>query len=358
MDTIPIFRPDMGDKEISNVTEVMKSGWIGLGPKTAEFEQKFAKFVGAKYAVGLNSATAALDLAVKAHDIKDGEVIVPALTFISTALAAVYNNNKVVFADINEDTLCIDWEDVKRKITPKTKAVIPVHYSGTYAGSDDEVYANPNITIIEDCAHAVGTKKVGLNTSCWSFHAVKNLATGDGGMITTNDKDIYEKLLPMRWCGIDKSTWDRSQKKYGWDYSIDTIGYKCHMNDLVAAIGLAQLERIDEMNNIRKLRVMEYIEELRDIKWMRLPKYSKNSSWHMMVARLDLDDRDSFIDYMLAHGISIGVHYKPLNTYKMFPNVKLPVTDRVWKELVTLPLFPSLSNEQFDYIIQTIRKYK
>lgn len=352
MEVIPIFRPDYGEKEIANITAVMKSGWVGLGPKTEEFEKKFAQRVGVKYAVGMNSATSALDLAIKAYDIKDAEVIVPALTFISTALAPLYNGNKIVFADINEETLCIDWEDVKRKITKKTKAVMPVWYGGRYA----EPPVLDGITIVEDCAHASGAKGAGSkNTACWSFHAVKNLATGDGGMITTNDEEIYKKLLPMRWCGIDKSTWERSNKKYGWDYAIDTIGYKCHMNDMTAAIGLAQLERLDELNNKRKLRVLQYLYELSGIASIRLPLYDNNSSWHMMVIRIK--NRDSFIDYMLAHGISVGVHYKPLNTYKMFPNTKLPITDKVWKELVTLPLFPSMTDEQFDYIVETMKKF-
>jgi perosamine synthetase len=334
----------------------MKSGWIGLGPKVEEFEKKFAEKVGVKYAVAVNSATAALDLAVKAHNIKNGEVIVPALTFISTALAPLYNGNKIVFADIDEEKLCIDWEDVASKITKNTKAIIPVWYAGRYEDYPTH-FPYGNLTVIEDCAHASGTKRAGTkNTACWSFHAVKNLATGDGGMITTNDEEIYKKLIPMRWCGIDKSTWERSNKKYGWDYAIDTIGYKCHMNDITAAIGLAQLERLDEMNDKRKLLVLQYIHELRDISWLRLPQYDNRSSWHMFVGRIK-EKRDSFIDYMLAHGISVGVHYKPLNTYPMFPKTKLPVTDRVWKELVTLPLFPSMTDEQFEYIVKTIKKF-
>lgn len=358
MEVIPIFRPDMGEKEIEYVTDVMKSGWIGLGPKTAEFEKKFAAFVGAKYAVALNSATAALDLAVKAYNIHDAEVIVPALTFISTALAPLYNGNKVVFADIDEETLCIDWNDVKRKINKKTRLIIPVWYGGTVVEPPmlDDIYSpNYNIEIIEDAAHATGNKMAGKSTTCWSFHAVKNLATGDGGMVTTNSEEVYKRLLPMRWCGIDKSTWERSNKKYGWDYSIDSVGYKSHMNDIAAAIGLAQLERIDELNDKRKLRVLQYLSELRGLSWLQLPRWNKKSSWHMFVVRTER--RDEFIDYLLAHGISAGVHYKPLNQYSIFPRAELPVTDRVWKTLVTLPLFPSMTNEQFEHIVTTIKRF-
>ena len=230
---IPIFKPSVSQLEIDNVTEVLKSGWWGMGPKVAEFEKKFAERVGTKYAVAVDSCTNALHLALAAHDIKDGEVIIPALTFVSTGLAGLYNNCKIVFADIDEETLCIDWGDVFDKTTAHTQAVIPVHYGGQNANQYTNGWGG---LIIEDAAHAMGNILVGKNTACWSFHAVKNLATGDGGMITTNNEDIRDKLLALRWCGIDKSTWERSEKKYGWDYDIETIGYKAHMNDITSSI--------------------------------------------------------------------------------------------------------------------------
>lgn len=351
---IPLFRPSCSDSELQCVSDVLRSGWWGLGNKTAEFEKKFAEFVGSKYAVGVNSATTALDLTLKASNITSGEVIVPALAFVSTGLVVLYNKCKVVFADVDERTLCIDWNDVKNKTTKNTVAVIPVHYSGASSGIPDDMHQR--IKIIEDCAHACGNKTVGRYTSCWSFHAVKNLAAGDGGMITTNDKQLYERLLPMRWCGIDKSTWERSEKKYGWDYSIETMGYKSHMNDITASIGLAQLGRLNELNNRRRLRVLQYLHDLGDLSWLKLPRYDRDSAWHMFVVRTET--RDKFIDYLLDHGISAGVHYKPLNTYPLFPSVKLPVTDRVWKTLVTLPLFPDMTDEEYDYIILTIREYR
>ena len=352
---IPIFKPSVSQLEIDNVTEVLKSGWWGMGPKVAEFEKKFAERVGVKYAVAVDSCTNALHLALAAHDIKDGEIIIPALTFVSTGLAGLYNNCKIVFADIDEKTLCIDWDDVIKKITDKTRAVIPVHYGGSYAGTLYNIPTIEDCAQIEDCAHAMGNKLVGKNTACWSFHAVKNLATGDGGMVTTNDEDTRDKLLALRWCGINKSTWERSEKKYGWDYDIETIGYKAHMNDITAAIGLAQLERLDDLNNRRKLRVLQYLHELQGLKWLTLPKYDSKSSWHLFVIRLE--KRDKFIDYMLAHGVSVGVHYKPLNTYSIFPQTKLPVTDRIWKTLVTLPLFPDMTDEEFNHIVTTIKQY-
>jgi len=368
---IPLFKPSVSQLEIDSVTNVLKSGWWGMGPKTQEFEKKFAEYVGAKYAVALNSATAALDLSLKVHHIGRAiqgkpQVIIPALTFVSDGLAALYNECEVVFADIDEKTLCIDWADVNKKASRQTKAIIPVHYGGKSAQpevvtvSEDAMgVSQAEVPIIEDAAHAAGNRTVAkYNMACWSFHAVKNLATGDGGMITTNDDRMYKQLLSLRWCGIDKSTWERSQKKYGWDYSISGVGYKYHMNDITAALGLAQLERLDDLNNKRKLRVLQYLYELNGLKWLTLPEYDKDSSWHMFTVRIAADKRDVFIDYLLAHGISAGVHYKPLNTYtQLFPATKLPVTDRVWKTLVTLPLYPDMTDDEFTEIVDAIKKF-
>lgn len=363
MSVIPLLKPSCSQEEIDRVTEVLKSGWWGLGGVTEQFEKEFAEKIGVKYAVAIDNCTDALELALRVHGIEEGdEVIVPALTFASTALVALHLGCKIVFADIDEKTLCIDWDDVIRKITPRTKAIVPVHYGGNSAFDKERFISyqeNPRITIIEDCAHACGNPTVAKHrTSCWSFHAVKNLATGDGGMITTNDEEIYKKLLPMRWCGIDRSTWERSQKKYGWDYDIETIGYKAHMNDITAAIGLAQLHRLDEMNKKRKELVGGYRRNLYDLDWITLPKQDENSSNHLFVVRVAAEDRNRFIDHMLAHGVSAGVHYKPLNTYPIFPSTPLPITDRVWQTLVTLPLFNDMTDEEFVKIIETIRSFK
>lgn len=357
---IPLLKPSVSDKEIQYITETLKSGWWGLGPKTEEFEKKFAESVGVRYAVGVNSATAALDLAMKAHGITDGEIIVPALTFVSTGLVGLYNGCKVVFADVKED-LNIDWDDVRKKVTPKTKAIIPVHYSGRYTKTpiwvNDAMHQLPMPLIIEDAAHASGNPLVGkLHTACWSFHAVKNLATGDGGMVTTNDPVIYDKLMKLRWVGISKTTWERAQKKYGWDYDISNVGYKSHMNDLTASLGLAQLERLEDMNNKRKVLVFRYLHELKDIKWLKLPEYDPYSSWHLFVVQVD-GDRDKFIDHMLAKGVSAGVHYKPLTEYDIFDRIPLPVTDRIWKKIVTLPLFADMTDVEFIQIISAIKSY-
>lgn len=365
---IPVFRPSCTKKELDNVIEVLKSGWWGLGPRTAEFEEQFAKFVEAKYAVGLNSATAALELSIRALNISGGEIITPALTFVSTALVGLYNDCKIVFADVEEDTLCMDPKDVARKITENTKAIIVVHYGGHPVDLDKFHFVNPKtklpIPIIEDCAHAAGGyykgKHVGTfgECGCFSFHAVKNLAMADGGMIVVNEEKLYKKLLPLRWCGIDKSTWERSGKKYSWDYVINSVGYKMHMNDIMAAIGLAQLSRLEKMNERRRQIRKLYDKGLADIKWLRLPveKEWARSSWHLYVIRCE--KREELMDWLASHQITTTGHYKPLYLYPIFKNRHdTPVTEKEWKKIIVLPMYADLTNPQVEYIIDTIKKF-
>jgi len=349
---IPLFRPSCTDAEISAVTDVLRSGWWGMGPKTAEFEVAFAARVGARHAVAVNSCTAALQLACEAMGVAGGTVIMPALTFASTALAVMHAGGLPVFADIDPVSLCVDWRDVARKTTVHTRAVIPVWYGGMVTG------AATALPVIEDCAHACGSVGAGEQgqVACWSFQAVKNLATGDGGMITTNDGELAAKLRRLRWCGIDRSTWDRDQGRYGWEYDIREPGHKMHMNDLTAALGLAQLERLDEMNEARRLRVRQYLEAFKDTAWMQLPAYWEGSSWHLFCVRVA--GRDRFVSHMTSAGVSAGVHYKPLNTYPLFDTSPLPVTDRVWREIVTLPLYPDMTDADLARVVETAKAFR
>jgi len=258
---IQVFKPCMDHEEISAVAEVLRSGWIGLGPKTAEFEREFARFVGAKYCVGLNSCTAALDMALKLLGVRNSdEVIVPTMTFVSTAHVVAYNLAKPIFVDVDESTLSLDIEDVKRKVTVNTKAVIPVHFAGRPIEFDRLAEAVPGIPIVEDAAHAAGALYRGRRCGslgaigCFSFHAIKNLAMGDGGAITLNDESYCNRAKRLRWLGIDKSTWDRTEvdKSYWWQYMVDEIGLKCHMNDIAASIGLVQLRKLEALNGRRR----------------------------------------------------------------------------------------------------------
>ena len=362
---LPIFLPNYDSREIEAVTKVLKSGWIGLGPKTAEFENRFAEYIGTKYAVAVNSATAALHLALLAAGIgENDEVILPALTFVSTAHAILYVGAKPVFADIESDTLNISCEDVVKKVTKKTKAIIPVHYGGFPCDMKRlrKIARENSLVIIEDAAHACGSiyegKKIGSMSpfTCFSFHAVKNLATGDGGMITTNNKKYAEHLRRLRWVGITKGTWDRleevskrgrnSYRGYGWYYEVKELGYKYHMNDISAALGLVQLEKLDKANQKRRMLAKRYTEYLSNILGIQCPIVHERvvSAQHNYVIRTD--HRDELNLYLRKHKLSTGVHYMPIHLHplyqKKYPSYKLPITEFVRTKLLTLPLYTQL----------------
>ncbi len=367
---IPIFKPSYGKEEMDALKEVLSSGWVGLGPKTREFEEKFAAYIGTKYAVALNSCTAALHLALKVTGVEKKEVITTPVTFISTNHAILYNDAVPVFADVEEDTVNINPAEIEKNITKDTKAVITVHYGGHACDMDPirKLAEKHNLVIIEDAAHACGGeykgRKVGSlgDIACFSFHAVKNLATGEGGMITTNDKVLYERLKKLRWLGISKDTWERDKldKKYSWQYDVEEVGFKYHMNDIPAVIGLVQLNKLDSMNRKRKEKADYYRRSLDTLDWLELPvekDYAK-SAWHNYVIKTKT--RDELNVFLQEKGISTGVHYIPNHYYKMYKACRAdcPAVDKIWQKLLTLPLYPDLTEKQLDFIIKNIREFK
>lgn len=380
---IQVFRPSFGQEEIDAVAEVLKSGWLGLGPKTAEFEEKFAAYCGAKYAVALNSCTAALHLSLVAFGIKEGdEVLVSPMTFVSTVHAVIYVGATPVFVDVEPDTLCMSVEDIKRKVTPRTRAVIPVHYGGHPCEMDEimQIARQNNLIVIEDAAHACGAeykgRKVGSigDTTCFSFHAVKNLATGDGGMVTTNHLEIVNLLRRLRWVGIDKDTWERTEhgimelglgiqkySAYDWYYEIHELGYKCHMNDINAALGLVQLKKLDSTNEKRRALARQYDKAFQDVGWVSVPveRCSVKSAYHNYVIKTPY--RDELNRHLKTKRIASGVHYVPIHLqpyYKKICNAHVPVAEDVWRRILTLPLYPDLSDDDMEYVISSILGFK
>jgi len=365
---IPVFKPNYDSREIKAITEVLKSGWIGLGPKTQDFEKRFAKYIGVKYAVALNSCTAALHLALMVCDIKDKEVITTPMTFVSTNHAILYNCGIPVFVDIYPDTLNINAELVIKNVTAKTKAIICVHYGGHPCFMDPilKIADKYGIPVIEDAAHACGSmyknKKIGSlgKMGCFSFHAVKNLATGDGGMITTNDKKLYDKLIKLRWLGITKDTWSRGSKnKYSWHYDVTELGYKYHMNDLQAALGLVQLEKLEKANCRRNELAGLYNKGLDCVGDMELPvvkNYAKTARHNYVIKTKYRDELNAFLK---KSGVSTGVHYIPNNSYKMYRKYRnrTPVCENIWKRLLTLPIYPDMKNKDSEYVIGLIKKF-
>jgi perosamine synthetase len=367
---IQLFKPKISDAAIQSVEETLKSGWIGLGPKVEQFEQDFCNYIGCKHAVGLNSATSGLHLAMILTGIEDGdEVITTPLTFVSTNHAILYQNAIPVFVDVEYDTLNIDATKIEEQITNKTKAIICVHYGG-YPCDMDKIYdiaSNYNLIVIEDCAHAMGAEykgdKIGAcsQIAVYSFHAVKNLPMGDGGMIAINDAELYEKLKKLRWMGINKDTYSRRTSMenlslYSWQYNVEAVGYKYHMNDISAAIGIEQLKLLDLENQRREEIAQYYTQELSGI--VELPQIFSNdrkSSYH--IYHIKSEKRNYLHQQLKNRNIGTGVHYIPNHLYDMYESYykNLPVTENVWKKILSLPMHLFLSDSNVERVVHEMK---
>ena len=357
MPLIPVLQPHADQKIIDEMTKVLKSGWWGAGPITKQAEEEFAKYVGAKYAIGCNSGTAALDLCLKAYEIKGGELITTPMTFVADAIVGEWNDMDVTFADIDKTTLCLDPESVV--ITKDTKAIITVDSHGRLADIKG-LREKFNGLIIEDAAHAMFTPGAGkyADITMWSFQAVKSLPAGDGGMITTNDEETYKKLRTLTWLGVEKSTYDRAGKaKYSWDYDItQSKGTKSYMNDLTAVIVLNQLPRLEEMTAKRRAIQSRYNEAFRNMKQIRIPDYSHTVQYYTMKCK----NRNHLSDYLSKKGIATSVHFKPLYEMTYWKKAKkrpLPACDSIWRQLLTLPVFYDLKWEQTEFIIRSVKEF-
>jgi perosamine synthetase len=303
-------------------------------------------------------------------NIQGKEVITTPMTFVSTNHSILYNGGTPLFCDIEEDTLNIDTEKIEKLVNSKTAAIVVVHYGGHACDMDKvlQIAKKYDLRIIEDCAHACGGKYKGqkLGTfgdlACFSFHAVKNLATGEGGMVTTDDEEFDAQLRKLRWLGISSDTFTREEKdtkKYSWYYEVEEIGFKYHMHDITAAIGLVQLKKLEKMNRRREEIVKRYNAGLKDIAWLRTPvvKDYASPSYHNYVIKTEY--RDELNDYLKAKGISTGVHYVPNHHFRMYKKFKadVPVCDSVWKKILTLPLYPDLKGKEIDMIIEEVRRF-
>jgi len=355
---IKLFDPAIDEREVKNAVKTLMSGFWASGAgggQVQEFEKNFKKFINSKSCVSVNSGTAALHLAATLCDIKGKEVILPSLSFVSTAHAIMYNGGIPVFVYVDPHTLCIDPEEIKKKISKKTRCIIPVHFGGMPADIKKiQKLSNSNIMIIEDAAHACGSefngKKIGSHGDfvCFSFHPVKNLAMPTGGLISINShnyKKITEDLKSKRWCGI-------SNRKYA-DYDVDKIGWNFYMNELSAAIGLVQLQKIKKMNNKRKSIAKIYDKELNASK--KIP-FTSTCVYHLYW--ICVRDRKIFRKKLLEKGIETGTHYKPIHQMSLYKkSVKLPLTEKIAKEIVTIPIHPNLTESQIDYIVKTVNRF-
>jgi len=360
MKKIPVLKPTPRPSDHELVGEVIDSSWWGKGPKVEELEKKFAKRVGKKYATAVSSGTAALDMALKAYGIRDGEVIVPTMTFTSTAAVAYYQENlRARLVDIREDDLNIDLDNLE--IREDTKAIIPVTMAGNTVSGLEGLRKKFKGLIIEDCAHAVFNTEVGKysDVQCWSFQAVKTCPAGDGGMLTYDDPKIHERLKELTWMGIKETTYDRSKGTYNYDYDIKTLGYKTYMNDLTAALVLSQMQHVDRKNSWRRHIVARYFKDMFGMQCHVLFSPTVQSA---ILSVEDEKDRDGLIDYLKDKGIMTSVHYKPLHKMtfykeKLEKGQTFPVADKIWKKLISFPCHDDVTEEDIDYIIKCTNKY-
>lgn len=382
---IPLFRPGFDKEVLKALAATFESGWLGAGPRVAEFEEKFAGWVGAEFAVAVTSGTAALHLACLAIDLKQGdEVLVPSLTFVSTAHAPGFCGATPVFVDVDEETCTLDVEDLRRKITPRSRAIIPVHYGGTPCRMDQirQIAEDAGLSIIEDAAHACGAvyeqNRIGScshsRMSCFSFNALKNLSTGDGGMITTDSELDMQLLKRLRWMGIQKDTFERMApsdttgttgpgrpETYRWFYEVTELGYKYLMNDVTATIGIAQLAKLPETHARREKMAAQYRKGLAEISWLRLPpeiSYGR-SAWHLFPIRTAW--RNQLQDHLKSCHIATSVHYYPLHLQAYYRKPggsgSLPVSEQLANELLSIPFHPNLRDGEVGEVIEAIRAF-
>lgn len=357
---IPVLRPVGGDEEVQAIKEVIESGWWGKGPKVAEFEKKFAEMVGHKYAIALTSNTHGQDLILKALNLTECDVISPTMSFMTTGIVPMWNNCSSTLCDIDRRTLNINPEDVRKYLKKDTKAIIAVNMAGI-PSDIDAIRKFYDGVIIEDCAHSCYTKGAGKkgDVAVWSFQAVKTMPCGDGGMITTDDEDLYEKLKPLTWCGIRESTYDRVTKNkikpgYSWDYVVDVLGYKAYMIDIMATICLVQMKKLEKNLEIRRHIQKRYNEELKG--YIEAPEYSDTVQYYC--SRVPKEDRGPLMDYLASKKIHTSVHFKPLHKHPILKQYRdFPVADDEWLKLLSLPCQPNLTDADIDYIIYWVKEY-
>ena len=375
MRNIRLFKPCVGEDELKAVEGCMERSWLGLGPKVAEFEQAFLEYLGEPGGtVALNSATAALHLSLSSLNLAPGdEVLVPNITFISSALAVSYCSLQPVFVDVDE-SLTISVEDMKRKITEKTKAVVIVHLGGQPCDIPSilDIAKQYDLKVIEDCANCTGGsfqgQKLGTfgDFGCYSFEEKKNMTTGDGGLIFSRHQPLIDSIKKVRWCGIDRDTWRRLKQQdediddpYHWYYEVSNVGYKYNMNDLAASIGLVQLKKLDWMNRQREILIDRYVNGLKGLSAIKPAfPYELNSSGYWLFA-VRTEPRNELITHLKKCGVSTGVHFMPMTQHPLYETVahETPYADRVWKELITLPLYPELADSDVDYVVAAIREF-
>lgn len=370
---IRLFKPSLGEEELNSIREAFDREWIGLGPKVSKFEEEWEKFLGCNEAIGVNSATAALHLALSVFRFPAGKkVLVPSMTFSSTASAALYNQLTPVFVDSNPETLGMSLEDLENKYDKDCVAVIPVHYAGHPVEMDKLVpwAREKGLKVIEDCAHTTGSEYKGTplglwgDIGCYSFEEKKLMTTGDGGMICSNDPELLNDVRAMRWVGIDKDNWKTAQKytdadknAMHWYYELNVLGYKYNMNDLAASIGLVQLKRLPEMNRKRAQIIDYYMDGISKLENIEPIVPYDTSKYVYQMFGIRTDRKNEIMIHLKSKGIATGCHYTPLSVQPLFSEWghNCPYIEKEIDRCITLPLHIDLSESDIDYIITALK---
>ena len=370
-DPIQIFKPWYGEAELEALRPSFESGWLGYGEKAREFEKRFAEYIGVKHAIALHSCTAALHLALVVSGVEGRQVLTTPMTFVASNHAILIAGGHPVFCDIEEDTLNIDPADVERRVTPETRVLLAVHYGGHPCDMDAllDIAERHDLLLVEDVAQACGGshrgRKLGSlgHIGCFSFESKKNLSTGDGGMLVTDDDAVAERVRRLRWLGISSDTWSRfnnGHQGHAWEYEVEEVGYKYCMNDIAASLGLVQLEKLDRGNELRRQLVQRYHEafaEVEGVEPLALKEYGESACYSMVVK---LDKRDALCDFLQTCDIQSAVHFRPNHFYPVYAPYRpaqLPVTETVWERILTLPLYPQMGEENQDRVIESVRRF-
>jgi len=369
----PAYEPWISSEDKKIVNKTLAQSMLTLGPRLEKFEADFCKYSQAKYAIAVSNCTAALHLSLKALGIKkDDEVIVPDLTFVADANAVLACNAKPVIVDINKENFFLSIPNIKKNITKKTKAIIPVHIYGQVCNIDEilDVARDNNLKVIEDCAHAIGTfhnsKHVGNlgNTGCFSFYPTKNITTAEGGMVITNSKKIAEKIRQLRSHGMTKSLKSRYSSKYPWIFDIVEPGYNYRMDEIRAALGITQLKRIKKINELRKNASFYYHKNLQNIPGIILPDMvnDKSHSYHLYTIRVTKSfklSRNQLFKKLKDNGIRTTVYWMPIHEYTAFrkfaKSSNIINTAKIYDQILALPLFPNISKKHQDSVIKVIK---
>ena len=373
---LPFHRALIEGEEIQGVLDVLQSGWLTTGPKVREFEASFARYVGAAHAVAFSSCTAALHLALAAIDLKEGdEAIIPTMTFASTGEVILYFKARPVLVDCKEDSFHIDPEAIERAITPRTRAIIPVHFAGAPCDMDAilPLARRNGIKVIEDAAHSLPARykdrTIGTigDMTCFSFYATKTLTTGEGGMITTENPEYAERLRILSLHGISKDAWKRYTAEGTWRYDILETGYKYNLTDLQAALGLAQLSKCDAMRDKRVTIAETYtraLDGLEDYKTPTIPAIGEHA-WHLYVLQVNSSalriDRNRLIEELKARGIGTSVHFIPLHLHTLYQHLgyrvgDFPNAEERFEGALSLPIYPAMTEQDTERVMDALRE--